>query len=186
MFSNSGCLRSSPAVFRGLSGSGIRTGVVPERCRRRPGAGQGHAVRPGGRGGIHGAISQADQFQAVAGVGGIQCDADAGTDRAAVPVQRRGRVTDTLGDRHRGGGIGEVSQQDRERVAAAAADDITGAAVPGQAGGDQRQRLVGDLMAAGVVDRLEAVRVQGDERTAAAVAPRLREGRFQSIPALEN
>ncbi len=72
-----------------------------------------------------------------------------------------------------GGGAPEIRgvlQQQRELVAAQARDGVLGAQAPGQAMADLHQEPVADLLAERVVQDLEAVEVEEEDRQVAAAA----------------
>ena len=79
------------------------------------------------------------------------------------------RLEHALGDALRGVAVG-VAQQDGELVAAEAGDDVGLADAVMQRAADRADDLVAGLVAAGVVDVLEAVEVEQEDRALAAVA----------------
>ena len=78
--------------------------------------------------------------------------------------------------RHRRGlaRLGDVLQQHAELVAADARDEVVAAHAGAQARGDHLQQAVADLVAEAVVDLLEVVQVEEQERRGLVVAPGVR------------
>ena len=100
-------------------------------------------------------------------------DADRGRHRDALALERQAPLADrlehALGDALRGVAVG-VAQQDGELVAAEAGDHVGLADAVVQRAADGADDLVAGLVAAGVVDVLEAVEVEQEDRALAAVA----------------
>ena len=100
-------------------------------------------------------------------------DADRGRHRDALALERQAPLADrlehALGDALRGVAVG-VAQQDGELVAAEAGDHVGLADAVVQRAADRADDLVAGLVAAGVVDVLEAVEVEQEDRALAAVA----------------
>ena len=64
----------------------------------------------------------------------------------------------------------EIPQQQRELVAAEPADDIGGAHLRGEHGNDRLQHLIARGVSEGIVDRLQPVDVEHDQRAGGAIA----------------
>ena len=100
-------------------------------------------------------------------------DADRGRHRDALALERQAPLADrlehALGDALRGVAVG-VAQQDGELVAAEAGDHVGLADAVVQRAADGADDLVAGLVAARVVDVLEAVEVEQEDRALAAVA----------------
>ena len=83
--------------------------------------------------------------------------------------RRRDRAADALGERERGVRAG-AGQRDDELLAAPAGGGVGGADVVGDDGADHRERAVAGLVALLVVDALEVVQVERDDREREVVA----------------
>ena len=95
------------------------------------------------------------------------------------------RALDLRGDPlGQGGGaveIGGVLQQQRELVSAQARDGVLGAQAPGQAMAHFHQKPVADLLAQRVVEDLEAIQIEEEDRQVGAGALRAGQGVGQAI-----
>jgi hypothetical protein len=119
-------------------------------------------------GSVHGEVGGADQVGRAHPVG-AQRDPDRDPDAqvAALDAERLlHRAQDPLGDHRRLGRLGEPLQQHRELVAAQARDGVAGAQRAGDPLGEGDEQLVADGVAEAVVDLLELVEVEEQQRAA--------------------
>jgi hypothetical protein len=117
---------------------------------------------------VHGDVGALQQLLAGAGVLGIQHHPDAGLDIQGEPFDLERRVEpggQLLGDLHRAFGGGDLGQQDGELVATQASHRIDGPERTAQPLADLHQQQVTVVVAEGVVDLLEAVQVQQQQRS---------------------
>ncbi len=121
-------------------------------------------------------VRVADQHGRRVAVGRRDRDADARADLVDLPVdQERSRqhLDDALGERTDAGEVRDVAGEDRELVAADPCDERAVAHDRREASRDADQQRVADRMAVRVVDVLEAVEVERQQRERAAFrAPR--------------
>ena len=131
------------------------------------------AVAAGLLGGVHREVGADHQVLAARLLVAEADDADRGRHRDALALERQAALADrlehALGDALRGVAVG-VAQQHGELVAAEAGHDVRLADAVVQRAADRADDLVAGLVAAGVVDVLEAVEVEQEERALAAVA----------------
>ena len=128
-------------------------------------------------GAVHGDVGEPHQRADLLAVLRHAGDADAraGEQLAALCVVRPAELVDQL-LRHRGGlaRLGDVLQQHAELVAADARDEVVAAHRGAQARGDHLEQAVAHLVAERVVDLLEVVQVEEQQRRGLVVAPRVR------------
>ena len=111
-------------------------------------------------------------------------DADRGADDDVVLVDgvgRAERVDDALGERHHLGGVVADRGDHRELVAAEPRHQVVAAQRVRQALGDEADQLVADRMAEGVVDVLEMVEVDVENRRRRAAVAHLLDHRAQAL-----
>ena len=116
---------------------------------------------------------------AVGAVLGVERDADADADLEHQTLDRERlpqRLDQALGDPARRREIGRARQQDRELVAAQPGDGVGRAQRPLQARPDFGQQQIAELMAERVVDVLEAVEVEQQDRHVVTGALRASDG----------
>ena len=122
--------------------------------------------RLAGLGPVHGDIGAPDEAGAVGGVGGRHGDADAGADAGADHVQHE-RFLEALGEPlcDRRGVVGvPVDEHDGELVTTDADEQIGVSQRGHEPGAEQLQELVAGRVPEGVVDLLEMVEVDEQER----------------------
>ena len=137
---------------------------------------------------VHGRIGVADQVDDVLRVVGADGDADAGrevdlllvhVERPADLVQQRARER---GQRRAVVDIdGQIVDEHRELVAGEAADDRVLAQIPGQPLAQYLERPIAGRVAEGVVDLLEAVEIEVEQRERPLVAPRAGDGLLEQM-----
>src|SRR6476660_6907739 len=142
-------------------------------CTRSGGArvagGERPAAAPGPLGGVHPQVGGAEQALRVVRVGREQPDADAGRGgEAAADVERPLEgLADAAGHALRNGRGrlgGDVAEHDQELVAAQADDQVGRTGRRAQPARDLLQQLVARVVAEGVVDVLELVDVEVEQR----------------------
>ena len=115
-------------------------------------------------------VGVAHQALAIDGVVGIDGDADAARNEAAIRrvlVFGAERIEDALGDASGGGRIGQAGHDDGEFVAAEPRQHLVLVEDAAGAARDRLQQRVAGGMAEQVVDLLEAVEVEAEQRQAA-------------------
>lgn len=122
---------------------------------------------------VHGDVRSAQQPLQVLAVLGGDRHPDAGTDLQRDPVDDEGAVqdvADAASDPQRGLGVRQVAQQHGELVASEPRDDVVRTHGLPQRRGDLHEQLIAHAVPEGVVDRLEPVQVEQQERCAARCA----------------
>jgi hypothetical protein len=133
---------------------------------------------------VHRGIGIADQFFAVVGIEGIDADADAGPDRQllALDLVRFGqRPDDFLRHMDRHVGALDRGNHEHEFIAAEAGHGVFFADQRLQARGDAAQEQVADPVVERIVDHLEAVEIEKQQRHAASVPLRASECVRQAV-----
>ena len=133
------------------------------------------AVLAGGLHVVHRDVGVLEQRVGILAVGGIEryADAGGGADLVAGDIQRPPQLLDYLLGNDRGVlGLRQLGQQDGELVPAHAGQRVAAAQTGLQARGHALEQLVALGMAEGVVDQLEAIEVDEQQRDQAAIAPR--------------
>jgi hypothetical protein len=121
---------------------------------------------------VHGNVGVLEQLGGVAAVLGVDRDPDAGIQVEGHPADAEGLVerrTELVGDRT-GPVSGCARQQDRELVPAQPGNRVGSSEGPAQPLADLDEQLVAMVVAEGVVDVLEPVQVQQQQRRGAQVA----------------
>ncbi len=133
---------------------------------------------------VHREVGLAQQGIGILAIVRIDADADAGADRVAPLLE-----LERLGKRHgeflrhpcRGPGRRRMADDDGELVAAQAGDEVVGTQLVVEAAGDDAQYLVAHLVPLRVVDVLEAVEVDEQQRHLVAVALSTRQRMAEKI-----
>ena len=158
--------QGDPKLLQGAQ-SGVDVGVV--------GAGVDVVSVSGGLGLVHGDVGPTQQSAQILAVVGEQGDADADValQGDALQGERLGHHRAQLFGDFDGQVVVGVLEEDRELIPAQAGQQVTGPQLLGQAGSDLDQESVPDVVAQAVVDLLELVQVQQQQRL--TVDPRCRE-----------
>ena len=130
-------------------------------------------------GAIKGEVGVLEQYVRVWPVLREQGDADAGGDMhlVAIELERGGERAQDLGRQGRGvGGLRELGLHQRELVAAEPGQGVAGPDRARDPAGHRAQQLVADRMAERVVDLLEAVEVEEEDRGQATFAAGMGQG----------
>jgi hypothetical protein len=133
---------------------------------------------------VHRRIGIAGQAVGIAGIGGIQGDADTGADHHVVTgeIQRRGNpVEDGLG--HLGGadGVVQAFQDHGEFVAAESRYGVCGTHAGAQTTGDLLEHGIADGVPQAVVDGLEVIQIDEHQAELTLVTRCLGHGMFQAV-----
>jgi hypothetical protein len=148
----------------------------------RPGAAvERDAVAPAGLGGVHGRVRRVQRVLRGAQLRAERRHARAQGHAVLAGVAPLGHERHELGRHGVGGPHVRVAQQHGELVAAEAPDRVLVARAGGERRGDERQDAVAGPVAAAVVDRLEVVDVDEDQRGEAPVAADLGEHELELL-----
>lgn len=132
---------------------------------------------------VHRRIGVCHQLALVAGISRIQGDAQAGADLQLGCVQQEWfarRRDDPLGDHHCI--VGNIDgQHDHELVAAEAGEGVLRPQQAADALRHCHQQTVTELVAIGIIDRLEAVQVAEHHRHRLVAPPRLLDGLLDAV-----
>ena len=135
-------------------------------------------------GAVEGEVGVLEQRVRVLPVLREQGDADAGGDMhlVAVELERGGERAQDLGRQGRGvGGLRELGLHQRELVAAEPGQGVAGADRARDPAGHRAQQLVADRMAERVVDLLEAVEIEEEDRGHATFAAGMGQGLAEPV-----
>ena len=133
---------------------------------------------------VHRQVGTLDERADVVAVFGIERNPDARLDLEREPFEqgwKAYRLSGLLGDLDGGGGVPNVSEHDAELVSSETSDRVCIAEHCAQTTCDLLQQEVAPLVSERVVDLLEAVEIDDEDRGAGGLAPRTSDSLFRPV-----